>query len=60
MVGNKEKEKLALAEDVTQVCEKYKDVKEATHTTYTDLTEKAEELEDKVSRMEKCQVENIF
>ena len=28
MVGNKEKEKLELAEDVTQMGEKYKDVKE--------------------------------
>ena len=55
MVGNKEKEKLALAEDVTQMGEKYKDVKEATNKTYKDLIEKAEELEGKVSKMDKCQ-----
>jgi hypothetical protein len=47
-----------LAEDVTQIGEKYKEVKEATSKTYKDLTEKAEELEEKVSRMEKCQVES--
>ena len=58
MVGNKEKEKLALAEDVTKMGEKYKEVKEATNKTYKDLTEKAEGLEEKVSRMEKCQVES--
>ena len=58
MVGNKEKEKLALAEDVTQVGEKYKDVKEATNKTFKDLTEKAEELEEKVAKLEKCQVES--
>ena len=47
-----------MAEDVTKVGEKYKDVKEATNKTYKDLTEKAEGLEEKVSRMEKCQVES--
>ena len=58
MVGNKEKEKLALAEDVTQIGEKYKDVKEATNKTYEDLIEKAEELDEKVSKMEKCQMQS--
>ena len=50
MVGNKEKEKLALADDVTQMGEKYKAVQEATNKTFKDLIEKAEELEEKVSR----------
>ena len=58
MVGNKEKEKLALAEDVNKMEEKYKDGKEATNKTYKDLTEKAEELDEKVSKMEKCQMQS--
>ena len=54
MALNKEKEKLAQAEDVDKMGDKYKIVKEETNKTYNNLSEKAEELEDKVLKLEKC------
>ena len=55
MAQNKEKEKLAQAEDVDKMGDKYKIVKEETNKTYNNLSVKAEELEDKVLKLEKCQ-----